>query len=64
MNEIKVTGVAKRRANDVREVLQMVQANRILVKDLVTQEYQYGEINRAFEDLEHGRNLMGVTLWS
>jgi S-(hydroxymethyl)glutathione dehydrogenase / alcohol dehydrogenase len=64
MNEIKVTGVAKRRANDVREVLQMVETKRIIVKDLITREYQCDEINKAFEDLEHGRILMGITLWS
>jgi D-arabinose 1-dehydrogenase-like Zn-dependent alcohol dehydrogenase len=64
MNEIKVTGVASRRANDVREVLQMVADNRILVKDLITREYPYDQLNRAFEDLEHGRYLMGITLWN
>jgi len=63
MNEIKVTGVSSRRANDVHEVLRMVRDKRIDVKSLVTKKYLFNEINEAFEDLEKGRLLMGVSLW-
>lgn len=64
MNEIKVTGMSSRRANDVHEVLRMVGDKRIDVKSLVTKKYLFNEINEAFEDLEKGRLLMGITIWN
>jgi D-arabinose 1-dehydrogenase-like Zn-dependent alcohol dehydrogenase len=64
MNEIKVTGVASRRANDVHEVLRMVEEKRIDVASLITRKYHFEEINKALEDLEKGRLLMGITLWN
>ncbi len=62
--EIRVTGVASRRANDVLEVLRMVEDGRIGVTKLVSKKYPLDEINEAFEDLEKGRLLMGITLWN
>jgi D-arabinose 1-dehydrogenase-like Zn-dependent alcohol dehydrogenase len=64
INEIKVTGVASRRANDVLEVLQMVKDRRIEIEALITKRYRFQEINRGLEDLTKGRNLMSITLWS
>jgi S-(hydroxymethyl)glutathione dehydrogenase / alcohol dehydrogenase len=64
INEIKVTGVASRRATDVVEVLQMVKDRRIDVASLITARYGLEQINEAFHDLEGGRNLMGITLWN
>jgi S-(hydroxymethyl)glutathione dehydrogenase/alcohol dehydrogenase len=64
INEIKVTGVASRRATDVVEVLQMVKDRRIDVASLITARYGFAEVNEAFHDLEAGRNLMGITLWN
>ena len=64
MNEIKVTGVASRRASDVREVLQMIADDRVLIPDLITRRYDCAQINNAFDDLEHGRFLMGITRWN
>ncbi|MBI4489651.1 MAG: alcohol dehydrogenase catalytic domain-containing protein [Deltaproteobacteria bacterium] len=64
MNEIKVTGVSSRRANDVEEVLRMVKDQRIEVQSLITKRYGYEEINEALEDLKNGRLLMGITLWN
>lgn len=63
-NEVKVTGVASRRANDVHEVLGMVRDRRIEVGSLITKTYGFEEINQALDDLEKGRLLMGVTLWN
>lgn len=64
MSEIKVTGVSSRRANDVHEVLRMAQDQRIEVRGLISKRYGFEEINEALEDLEKGRLLMGITLWS
>jgi D-arabinose 1-dehydrogenase-like Zn-dependent alcohol dehydrogenase len=64
MNEIKVTGVSSRRANDVEEVLGMVKNQRIDVQSLITKRYRYEEINEALEDLKNGGLLMGITLWN
>ena len=64
MNEIKVTGVSSRRANDVEEVLRMVKDQRIDVHSLVTKRYAYTELNEALEELKNGRLLMGITLWN
>lgn len=64
MNEIRVTGVASRRPNDVRDVLQMIDDERIEVAELITREYRCEDINEGFEDLAHGRMLMGITHWS
>jgi len=63
-NEIKVTGVQSRRANDVDEVLRMVRDGRIDVKSLLSKTYAFAEINTAMEDLDKGRLLMGITLWN
>ena len=63
-NEIKVTGVQSRRANDVNEVLRMVRDGRIDVKSLLSKTYAFAEINKAMEDLDKGRLLMGITLWN
>jgi Zn-dependent alcohol dehydrogenase len=63
-NEITITGVSSRQANDVLEVLQMVRDGRIDVKNLITKRYGYQEINEALEDLAHGRLLMGISLWN
>ena len=64
INEIKVTGVASRRANDVLEVLQMVKDRRIEIEALITKRYKFEKINRGFEDLTTGLNLMSITLWN
>lgn len=65
MNEVKVTGVALRRANDVQEVLAMARDSRIDVQRFITKKYSFEEINRAYEDLEHGRiTMMGITVWN
>ena len=62
--EITIKGVSSRRANDVLEVLQMVKDGRIDVKSLITQRYGHDQINEALEDLEHGRLLMGISMWN
>jgi D-arabinose 1-dehydrogenase-like Zn-dependent alcohol dehydrogenase len=62
--EITIKGVSSRRANDVVEVLQMVRDRRIDVKSLVTKQFPYDRINEAFDDLEHGRLLMGISMWN
>src|SRR6266571_3719372 len=59
-NEIAIKGVSSRRANDVVEVLQMVQDGRIDVKSLITKKYGHEQINEALDDLEHGKLLMGI----
>ena len=63
-NEIKVTGVALRRANDVRDVLQIVKDGRIDIHSFISKKYRLEQINDAVEDLEKGRILMGITLWN
>jgi len=63
-NEIKVTGVALRRANDVRDVLQIVKDGRIDIHSFISKKYRLEQINNAVEDLEKGRILMGITLWN
>lgn len=63
-NEIKVTGIQSRRATDVGEVLQMAKDGRIDVKRLITKKYAFTDINESLSDLEHGRLLMGITLWN
>ena len=62
--EIKVTGVSQRRATDVHEALQMIRDQRIRLEGLITKTYRFEEINGAFDDLEHGRLLMGITVWN
>jgi S-(hydroxymethyl)glutathione dehydrogenase/alcohol dehydrogenase len=62
--EITITGVSSRQANDVEEVLKMVQAGRIELKSLITQRYPYDRINQALADLEHGKLRMAVSLWN
>jgi S-(hydroxymethyl)glutathione dehydrogenase / alcohol dehydrogenase len=64
MQEIKIAGVALRRPTDVIEVLHMVRDKRIDVSGLISKRYPFHEINEAFHDLEAGRNLMGITIWS
>jgi Zn-dependent alcohol dehydrogenase len=64
MNEVKVTGVSSRRANDVVEVLRMVKDRRIDVQSLISARYGYQKINEALEHLKDGRLLMGISLWS
>lgn len=64
MREIKIAGVSSRRANDVVEVLKMARQGRIEVAGLITKKYGFEEINQAFDDLEHGRLLMGITRWN
>jgi D-arabinose 1-dehydrogenase-like Zn-dependent alcohol dehydrogenase len=62
--EITITGVSSRRATDVEEVFQMWRARRIELKSLITRSYRYDQINQAFDDLEHGRVRMVVSLWN
>jgi S-(hydroxymethyl)glutathione dehydrogenase / alcohol dehydrogenase len=64
MNEIKVTGVASRRTNDVNEVLSMVREQRIEVQSLVTRKYSFEDINEALKELRQGSLLMGISLWN
>jgi D-arabinose 1-dehydrogenase-like Zn-dependent alcohol dehydrogenase len=64
MDEIKIAGVASRRPTDVIEVLHMVRDKRIDVSGLVSKRYPAAQINEAFQDLEVGKNLMGITLWN
>jgi S-(hydroxymethyl)glutathione dehydrogenase/alcohol dehydrogenase len=63
-NEVKVTGVAMRRATDVVEVLTLASQRRIQVEQLISKRYGFQEINEAVEDLRAGRVLMGVTVWN
>ena len=63
MDEIKIAGVASRRAQDVVEVISMVRDKRIEVSSLISKRYSFEQINEAFHDLEAGKNLMGITLW-
>jgi threonine dehydrogenase-like Zn-dependent dehydrogenase len=63
-SEITIKGVSSRRANDVLEVLQIVKDGRIDVKSLITRKYPYHQINEALEDLEHGKLLMGLSIWN
>ncbi len=56
--------VTSRRANDVVEVLQMVKDGRIDVESLITKKYGHEQINEALEDLEHGKLLMGISMWN
>ena len=62
--EITITGVSSRQANDVEEVFQMASAGRIELKSLITKSYRYDKINKALNDLEHGKLRMGVSLWN
>jgi S-(hydroxymethyl)glutathione dehydrogenase/alcohol dehydrogenase len=64
MREISVGGVALRRPTDVIEVLEIIRAGRLEISALVTARYRPEQINEAFEDLEAGRNLVGLTVWS
>jgi D-arabinose 1-dehydrogenase-like Zn-dependent alcohol dehydrogenase len=64
INEIKVTGVASRRANDVLEVLRMARDQRVEIQSLITATYKFEEINQAFDDLTKGHNLMSITIWN
>ena len=64
MDEIKIAGVASRRPTDVIEVLHMIRDKRIDVTGLVSKHYSFDQINEAFDDLESGKNLMGITLWN
>ena len=64
MQEIKIAGVALRRPTDVIEVLNMVRDKRVDVSGLVSRRYRFDEINEAFDDLEAGKNLMGITVWN
>lgn len=63
-NEITIKGVSSRRANDVFDVLQMAADRRIEVKGLISKRFRSDEINEALDDLEHGRVLMGISLWN
>ena len=63
MDEIKIAGVASRRTQDVVEVISMVRDKRIEVSALISKRYSFEQINEAFQDLEAGKNLMGITLW-
>jgi len=63
MDEIKIAGVASRRAQDVVEVINMARDKRIEVSGLISKRYPFERINEALQDLEAGRNLMGITLW-
>jgi S-(hydroxymethyl)glutathione dehydrogenase/alcohol dehydrogenase len=63
MNEVKITGVSSRRANDVVEVLRMVEDRRVDVQSLISARYECEKINQALEDLKDGRLLMGISLW-
>ncbi len=62
--EITITGVASRQASDVDEVLQMVRAGRIELKNLISKTYHYEQINEALRDLEDGKLRVGVSLWN
>lgn len=62
--EITITGVSSRQANDVEEVLKMAKAGRIELKSLITQRYQYHQINEALADLGNGKLRMAVSLWN
>jgi S-(hydroxymethyl)glutathione dehydrogenase / alcohol dehydrogenase len=64
MQEIKIAGVALRRPTDVIEVLNMVRDKRVDVSGLVSRRYRFDKINEAFDDLEAGKNLMGITIWN
>jgi Zn-dependent alcohol dehydrogenase len=64
MQEIKIAGVALRRPTDVVEVLNMVRDKRVEVAGLISKRYRFDEINDAFQDLEAGTNLMGITVWN
>ena len=64
MQEIKIAGVALRRPTDVIEVLNMVRDKRVDVSGLISRRYRFEEINDAFNDLEAGKNLMGITVWN
>jgi D-arabinose 1-dehydrogenase-like Zn-dependent alcohol dehydrogenase len=63
-SEITITGVSSRKANDVEEVFQMAKAGRIELKSLITKTYRYDQINKALQDLEHGKLRMGISLWN
>jgi Zn-dependent alcohol dehydrogenase len=45
-------------------VLNMVRDKRVDVSGLVSRRYRFDEINEAFDDLEAGKNLMGITVWN
>src|SRR6266496_6658858 len=62
--KITLTGIWSRQANDVVEVLQMVKDGRIDVESLITKKYGHEQINEALEDLEHGKLLMGISMWN
>ncbi len=64
IREIGIKGVSSRRASDVVEVLAMVKDERIDLEGLVTKRYEPDELNQALRDLEEGRLLMGISLWS
>lgn len=63
-SEVTITGVSSRQANDVIDVLEMVRNGRIEVQKLISKTYPFQEINQALEDLEHGRLLMGISVWN
>lgn len=64
LGEKTITGVSSRQANDVVEVLKMVQDGRIEVNSLITKKYAFEQINDALKDLEDGGLLMGISLWA
>ena len=43
---------------------EMVKDGRIDVKSLITKKYGHEQINEALEDLEHGKLLMGISMWN
>jgi Zn-dependent alcohol dehydrogenase len=44
-------------------VINMARDKRIEVSGLISKRYPFERINEALQDLEAGRNLMGITLW-
>jgi S-(hydroxymethyl)glutathione dehydrogenase/alcohol dehydrogenase len=63
VKQVSLTGTAyggMDPARDARRYADLVLSGRLPIEQLVTRTYTLDEINEAFDDLAHGRNIRGV----
>jgi S-(hydroxymethyl)glutathione dehydrogenase/alcohol dehydrogenase len=46
--------------NDIYRLLDLYQADRLKLDELITREYTLDEVNQGYEDMHNGRNLRGI----
>lgn len=46
--------------NDIYRLLDLYQADRLKLDELITREYTLDEVNQGYEDMHSGRNLRGI----